>query len=59
MTVLDTKTKEVDNKTPGLGGLVKKTDYDAKISDIKGKYVTTSDYNKFRSDILDAKIKQK
>ena len=34
-------------------------DYDAKMSGIKGKYVTTSDYNKITSDKLDAKIKQK
>ena len=34
-------------------------DYDAKMSGIKGKYVTTSDYTKITSDILDAKIKQK
>ena len=34
------------------------TDYDSKISDIEGKYFTTSDYNKFTNDILDAKIKK-
>ena len=28
------------------------------MSDIKGKYFTTADYNKFTSDILDTKIKQ-
>ena len=43
-------------------GLDNKTDYDAKISDIKGKYFTTFDYNNFTSDILDdildAKIKK-
>ena len=27
----------------------------AKISDIEKKYVTTSDYNKFTNEILDAK----
>ena len=32
---------------------------DAKLSDIERKYFITSDYNKFTSDILDAKIKQK
>ena len=32
---------------------------DAKISKFEGKYFTSSDYNKFASDILDAKIKQK
>ena len=65
-TVLDAKIKEVDNQTNYLNGLIKKTDYDAKISDIKakisdieGKYFTSSDYNKFTSDITDANIKQK
>ena len=36
----------------------KKTDYNANISDIKGKYFTTSSYNKFASEILDTKLKQ-
>ena len=58
-TVLSTKFKEVDNKIPDASGLVKKTDYDAKTTEIEGKYFTTSDYNNFTSDILDAKIKQK
>ena len=53
-TVLNTKTKEVGNKI-----LDKKTDYDGKISDIEKKYSATSDSNKFTSDILDAKIKEK
>ena len=46
-------------KNVWLSGLVKKTDYDAKISKFEGKYFTSSDYNKFASDVLDAKIKQK
>ena len=46
-------------KNVWLSGLVKKTDYDARISKFEGKYFTSSDYNKFASDILDAKIKQK
>ena len=33
--------------------------YDAKILDIESKYFTTADYNKFTSQTLDAKIKQK
>ena len=36
-----------------------KTDYDAKILEIEEKYFTTADYNKFTSDILDAKMKKK
>ena len=39
--------------------LVKKTNYGTKISGIEGKHFSTSDYNKFTGDILDAKIKQK
>ena len=58
-TVLDTIIKEVDNKISDLSGLVKKIDYDAKILEVKRKYFTTSDYNKFRSDILDANIENK
>ena len=42
---------------PDVSGLVKKTDY--KKSDTEIKYFNTADYNKFTSDILDAKIKQK
>ena len=57
--VLNIKFKEVDNKIPDVSSLVKKTNYDAKISNIKGKCFTTSDYNKFTSDVPDAKIKQK
>ena len=37
----------------------KKTDYDTKISDIETKYFNTSDYNKFMSEILDTKMKEK
>ena len=35
---LNTKFKEVHNKISNLSGLVKKTDYDVKISEIDGKY---------------------
>ena len=34
----------------------KKTDYDAKVSDIKKRYFTTYEYNKFTNDIFDVKI---
>ena len=37
----------------------KKADYNAKISEMENKRFTTSDYNKFTSNTLDAKIKQK
>ena len=49
----------VENKIPDVSNLVKKTDYDPKISDIESKYFTTADYNKFTSQTLDEKIKQK
>ena len=54
-TVLNTKISEVEKND----NLVKKTDYDGKISDNEGRNFTVSGYNKFTSDILDAKIKQK
>ena len=53
------KLKRVEKNIHDFTDLVKITDYDAKISDIEGRYFTASDYNKFISDILDAKIKQK
>ena len=37
----------------------KKKDYNAKILDIESKYFTTGGYNKFTSQILHRKIKQK
>ena len=36
--------------------VLKKADYDAQIKDIKDKYFTTSDYDKFMNNILDEKI---
>ena len=35
----------------------KKKDYDVKLSDIKSKYITTDDYNKFTKDIVANRIK--
>ena len=58
-TVLNRKISEVDNEILSVSVFVKKIDYDAKIKEIEGKYFTTTDYNKFTSDILDVKIKQK
>ena len=47
-------------KTPSIRKKKKKkTDCDAKILDIKSKYFSTSDYSKFRRDILDARLKRK
>ena len=42
----------VENKIPNISDLIKKADYDAEIKDIKNKYFTTSDYNKFTNNIL-------
>ena len=42
-----------------LSNLVKKTYYDAKISNIESKFITTADYNKFTKDIVDNNIKIK
>ena len=56
-TVLNTKISEFENKIPDVSGLVIKPDNDAKITDIERKYFTTSDYNKFTSDLLVAEIK--
>ena len=49
----------VENKTPNVSNLVKKADYDAEIKNIRHKYFNTSDYNKFKNNILDAKITAK
>ena len=49
----------VENKISNVSGLAKKAYYDAKISDIESKYFTTTDYDKFASQALNAKIKQK
>ena len=54
----------VQDNTPRISkkNLVKKkrkTDYDAKISDIKSKCCSTSDYNKFTRDMPNAKRKEK
>ena len=59
ITVLDTKIGEVESKISEISGLVKKIDYNAKISDIEEKYFTTSNYNKFVGEIIDAKIQAK
>ena len=46
-------------KIPDVSGVVKKTDYNTKISHIEKKYFITFDYNKLTKEILDAKIKKK
>ena len=54
-TVLNTK---IENKILDVSGLVKKADHNAKILNIEAKCFTTSDCDKFKSKILETKIKQ-
>ena len=51
------KIGSVENVIPDVIKLVKKADYDNKISEIEKKSFTTSNYNKFRIEILNPKIK--
>ena len=46
----------VENKKLYVSALAKKADYDAEIKEIRNKYFTTSDYNKFTNNILDENI---
>ena len=49
----------VEKKIQNVSDLVKKTKYDAKVSEIYIKYFNRSDYDNFTTDILNTKIKQK
>ena len=59
-------TAVVENKTPDVSSLVKKTDYDAKILDIDkkvtdhdhDKYITTSEVNKLAAENFAARLAQ-
>ena len=51
-TVPNTKIGKFETNIANESGLVKKMDYNAKISDIEARYFTTSDYNKFTSEII-------
>ena len=51
--MLKLRTKKTD-----VSGLVKKADYNAKISDIDGKNITIFDCNNFTSEILGTKLNQ-
>ena len=53
------KKKDFENKISNISKLVMKGEYDAKTKNIEGKYFTTAHYNRFTSDILESKIKQK
>ena len=54
-TVLETEIGEVERKIQDVSGFVKKTDCDAKISNIEKKYFTTFDYKKLTKEIVDAR----
>ena len=49
----------VENKIPSFSDLVEKTDYNTKILEHETKYLTTSNYNRFTAETLEAKIKEK
>ena len=57
-SLLNTKIDEVDDKISDVNKLVKEVYYNAKVTDIEGKYFTTTEYNKFASDILETKVGQ-
>ena len=56
-TVLNIKIGKVENKISNITDLVKKKIIT--LEKIEKKYFTIADYNKFMSERLDAKIKQK
>ena len=52
--------KKVDSiQANGTSDLVKKADYKVKIKDIKDKFISTSNYKRFKDDIINNKIKIK
>ena len=56
----------VDNKMPNISSLVKKADYDTKITEIEkkltdhnqNKYITTPEFNSLAAGAFDARLKQ-
>ena len=56
----------VENKIPDVSGLVKKTDYDTKVSDIEkkitdhnhDKYITTPEFNELTTENFKARLAQ-
>lgn len=57
-TVLNIKIGEIKNKMLDVSNVVKKTNYNAKISGIEAKYFTTSGYSKFASKVFETRIKK-
>ena len=68
ISILATKPAltSVENKIPSINGLVKKIDYNTKITDIENilsnhkhdKYVATSEFNTFAANIFNARLAQ-
>lgn len=56
--MLNKKVTKNKSKIPGAGGLIKKASYDAKMEKIIGKFIITLEFNKYLSNIFDAKIKK-
>ena len=50
VTILNIKTVQVESNVANVNSLVKKTNHNAKISDIKAKCFITYDYIKFKSE---------
>ena len=52
----------VENKIPSITNLIKKTDYDTKITEIEIKlvddYITTPDFNKLATNVFNARLAQ-
>ena len=56
----------VENKIPSISNLVKKTDYDTKVTEIEkrvtdhnhDKYITTTEFNKSATDTVNTRIVQ-
>ena len=57
--LVTTSALTVENNIPNVCDLVNKGDYDAKLSEIKNIYCTSSDYNKLTNNTLDEKTTQK
>ena len=66
VSILATKTAltSVENKTPNINKLVKKTDYDTKITEFEKKltdhnhykYITTPEFNTLAADVFNARL---
>ena len=56
----------VENKIPNISSVVKKTEYDTKITEIEkkltdhnhDKYITTPEFNNLASDVFNARLAQ-